>query len=149
MAELGAISAAVSLADNAISLIKYLKRFSDDLGTIDQDVKDLIREVELLEKSYKYLSQELDERPQQQTIAGGQTELWSLLGQTLESGRLSFIRFKETVEKVLGDKEAQGKVERVRRTLRLQSKKPQIIEFNREIQTYNVTLTMWMSRISR
>lgn len=148
MAELGAVSAAVSLADNAISLIKYLKKFRDDLGSIDQDVKDLIREVEILEKSYKYLSQELDNRPQE-TIAGGQTELWSLLGQTLESGQLSFIRFKETVEKVLGDKEAQGKMDKVRRTLRLQSKKPQIIEFNREIQTYNVTLTMWMSRISK
>ena len=148
MAELGAVSAAVSLADNAISLIQYLKKFRDDLGTIDQDVKDLIREVEILEKSYKYLSQELDNRPQE-TIAGGQAELWSLLGQTLESGQLSFIRFKETVEKVLGDKEAQGKVDKVRRTLRLQSKKPQIIEFNREIQTYNVTLTMWMSRISK
>jgi hypothetical protein len=94
MAELGAVSAAVGLADNAISLIKYLKRFRDDLGTIDQDVKDLIREVELLEKSYQYLSQELDKQPQQQTIAGGQPNfglssdrLWSQVGLALSDSR--------------------------------------------------------------
>lgn len=74
MAELKTVSTAVDLADNAISLIKYLKKFRDDLGTIDQNVKNLIREVEMLEKSYKYLSQELDNRPRE-TIAGGQTEL--------------------------------------------------------------------------
>ncbi|KAK5110685.1 hypothetical protein LTR85_000746 [Meristemomyces frigidus] len=142
-------SAAIGLAGEILALILYLRKVQKALGTIQDDINDLIRDLENLDRLYGHLEQRYNQHPHEGTSNVEHHELWLLLRQTLQDGGIVIRKLGKEIERVYGgDPSVQGWLDKFKKQQRLRSSAPKLDGIGHQIQAYNSILQLWLSRIS-
>ena len=95
-------AAAIGLIANGVTLVNYLLEVKEAIGTLDDDIEELINEVKALEKAHSQLRKECSRQSNRPSAGKHQRGMWSYVNQTMRLTETCVGKFKNELQQIYG-----------------------------------------------